>query len=127
MAKSIVCEVLTTLKGLDPKKPQEHIHAGTADKPTLIELADNAVTASLIKQGVLRAYPGPQAISSLPESDKVKKLQDKISELEAALKEAADAAAGYTTSIESLKTAMQAVAESADLDAAVKIATEALA
>lgn len=124
MAKNLVCEVLTTVKGLDPKKPQEHIHAGTPDKPTLIELADNAATAGLIKAGVLRAYPGPQAISNLPESDKVRALQGKVAELEASLKEAGEAAAVAATKIEALKAALQAVAEAPDLEAAIKVATE---
>lgn len=126
MAKNIVCEVLTTLKGLDLKKPSEHIHAGTADKPTLIEMADNAVTTSLIKSGALRIYPGPQAVSNLPESDKVNALKGKIAELEKALEDAGKAAVEATAAAEALTVVLQLVAADTDLETAVNRAKEAL-
>lgn len=126
MAKNIVCEVLSTLKGLNPKNPKEHLHAGTPDKPTLIELPDNAITATLVKSGALRIYPSPSPISNLPESDKVKALQAKIVELEAALKEAGESAVIAATETEALKTALQAVTEASDLESAVKVAAEVL-
>lgn len=126
MAKNIVCEVLSTLKGLNPKNPKDHLHAGTPDNPTLIELPDNAITATLVKSGAIRIYPGPAAISNLPESDKVKALQGKIVELEVALKEAGEAAATAATATEALKTALQAVTEATDLESAVKVAAEVL-
>lgn len=118
--KLITCEVLTTVKGLDPKALKEYTHAGPADKPTLIDLPDNAATAALVDAGTIRIYPGPAAAPQLPESDKIKALQGKIAELETALAEATAAAEKRTA-------ALQAAAAATDLEAVVKIATEALA
>lgn len=125
--KLIVCEVLNTVKGLDPKALKEYTHAGPADNPTLVDLPDNAGTAALIESGTIRIYPGPTAAPQLPESDKVKALLAKIAELEAALKEAGEAATAAATATAALKTALQAVTAATDLESAVKIAAETLA
>lgn len=117
--KLITCEILTTVKGLDPKALKEYTHAGSANNPTLIDLPDNATTTALIEAGTIRIYPGPQATPQAPESEKVKALQGKLAEVETALTEA-------TASAVKLTAALQAVAAATDLETAVTIAGEAL-
>jgi|GEM_PF-3979295 len=58
--KVLVCEVLTTIRGLDSKDPSKKLTAGTADNPTLIELPDNEETRTLIDANALRIWPGPK-------------------------------------------------------------------
>lgn len=132
--KLITCEVLTTVKGLDPKALKEYTHAGPADNPTLIDLPDNAATAALVEAGVIRIYPGPAAAPQLPESEKVKALQAKMAEAEKTfeslreeLTEARQAAATATAAAEKLTEALRSVATATDLEAAIKIASEVLA
>lgn len=70
-------EVLSTIKGLDPKDPQGYIHAGTRDQPTLVDLEDNSDTRDLVTAGALRIWPGPAA-EPVKESDLVKDLKEKL-------------------------------------------------
>lgn len=62
--KKLTCEVLATIKGL--VKPGEYVHAGTKDKPALVELADDEKTEALINSGAVRIWPGPQAADESP-------------------------------------------------------------
>lgn len=59
--KTLTCEVMATVKGLDPQKPKNYVHAGTQDNPTLVELVDDSATRGLIASGAVRIYPGPRA------------------------------------------------------------------
>jgi len=63
--KTLTCEVLATVKGLDPQRPREYTHAGGQDNPTLVELPDNQATRGLIDSGAVRIYPGPK-VSETP-------------------------------------------------------------
>jgi hypothetical protein len=57
-SKTVTCEVLTAIKGLDPKKPGEYTLPGTAHKPNLVEL-DPEFADKLTAGGALRIWPGP--------------------------------------------------------------------
>jgi len=131
--KLITCEVLTTVKGLDPKAPKEYTHAGPADNPTLIDLPDNSTTTALVDAGTIRIYPGPAALPQLPESDKVKALQAKLEGaektfegLQAELTEVRQNAESATVAAGKLTEALQAVVVAVDLETAVNRAKEAL-
>lgn len=59
--KNLTCELLTTVKGLDPKNPQHYVQAGTPEAPVLVDLPDDEATRALIRLGALRIWPGTQS------------------------------------------------------------------
>ncbi|WP_028318370.1 hypothetical protein [Desulfobulbus elongatus] len=78
--KMLTCEVLATIKGLDPKDPQGYTRAGTTERPVLVELADSADTQALIAAGAVRIWPGPQekpaAPAAGPDLKSLRKIED---------------------------------------------------
>jgi len=125
MAKTVVCEVLSTVKGLDAKNPKEYTHAGTADEPTLVELPDNAATTGLIRSGALRIYPGKQ-VAAQPETEKVKALQSRVGELESKVAELESSLSGAGKAAVKTTALLREIAAATDLEAAKAIAREAL-
>ena len=126
MSKTVTCEVLSTIKGLDPKFPKEYIHPGTADDPKLVDLPNNAATAALANSGVIRVYPGQKPVQQLGESDKVRALQEKLAKMEKAFHEAAAASEQATEDAKKLAEALKQVQEATSLESAIEIATGAL-
>lgn len=111
--KSVTCEVLTAIKGLDLKKPGEYTLPGTVHKPTLVEL-DPELAAKLTEAGALRVWPGPpaeQTAVSVKDLKSLPKAQAALEALVARLEQqlaAPELAAEDRTSIETDKAEVEA-------------------
>ena len=79
--KLLICEVLTTIKGLLADKPDEYTFPGTVDTPTLLDLEDTAATRELIDARAIRIWPGPKMVPT-PDSVKINQLQEEINQLQ---------------------------------------------
>lgn len=125
MAK-LTLEVLSTVKGLDKNKPTAFTHPGTVDKPTLIEMEDNAATQALIDTKVVRVWPGPVA-PTVPASEKAKKLQEEIAAQQGQISQLQSDLAAYREQVATLVTDLQTIVDLPDLEAAKTVARDAIA